>query len=43
MQAASIVLTPEDHSIFSSCIYTSPDWLLRALVRSASSGEALPA
>jgi hypothetical protein len=41
-QAQSLVLTPDDHSIFASCIVTSPDWVLRALVRAACSGEALP-
>jgi hypothetical protein len=40
--AATAVLTPDDHSIFQSCVYNSPCWILRALVRSAAAGDALP-
>ena len=41
-QAQTTLLTPEDHSIFASCVYTSQDWVLRALVKAGCSGEALP-
>ena len=41
LAAQDIVLSPEDHAIFASSIYTSPCWILRALLRAACAGEAL--
>jgi hypothetical protein len=40
--AARVALTAEDEAIFRACCFTSPDFLPRALLKTASSGTLLP-
>jgi hypothetical protein len=40
--AEKIKLTAEDEAVFRACCYSSPDWLMRALLRTAASGVVLP-
>ena len=40
-QSLHIELTLEDHSIFQACVFTSPDWFMRALIKCAAAGTAL--
>jgi hypothetical protein len=37
-----VVLTAEDEAVFRACCFASPDWLARALLKTAASGHALP-
>jgi hypothetical protein len=40
--ASKVVLTAEDEAVFRGCCFSSPDWLPRALLKTASLGHALP-
>ena len=40
--AEKINLTAEDEAVFRACCFASPDWLTRALLKTAAAGEALP-